>query len=109
MSAPTLVLRDDAARQVLRGFARAGVEIVGRARSPHGSDCSSSCEDGSNRTIGQCRCMRVMRLRVKRTDWLLVFGDRVESMGAVTVRLQGPYEASVPLAYGGGFWNKVEV
>lgn len=107
------MLRDAAARQVLRGLAQAGVEIVKRARSPHGSDCNSDCHDGSRKAMNYCRCLRVMRLRVQNagwekgsTDWLLVFGDH--QMGP-TVRLQGPYPATTPLFYGGGFWCKVEV
>jgi len=107
------MLRDSAARQVLRGLGRSGIEIVKRARSPHGSDCQTDCADHKAGIIG-CRCLRVMRLRVSNgpystsstTDWLLVFGDQNEGP---TVRLQGPYPATTPLFYGGGFWCKVEV
>lgn len=113
---PTTVceLRNEAARTVLRGLNAAGLEIVGKARSPHGSDCSCDAEHGMVREygyqafpMGQCRCLRVMRLRVHRGgDWLLIFGDCQEGK---TVRLQGPYTPDTPLHYGGGFWEAVEV
>ena len=113
MSAAPCDLRDDAARAVLRGLRVAGSRIIRRARSPHGSDCSSDCHDGTNKAIGQCRCLRVMRVRVPNaqygggtTDWLLIFGDQNEGR---TVRLHGPFTTETPLFYGGGFWCRVEV
>ena len=101
-------LRDQAARQVLRGLHIAGMEIVGRARSMHNSDCSSSCEGQTEpHSILRCRCIRVLRLRVHSAgDWLLLFGDRQENQ---IVQLQGPYDKDAKLSYGGGFWHKVEV
>jgi len=99
-------LRGEAARAVLRGFKLAGCEIVKRERSAHGSDCSCA-PDHQNGPMGQCRCLRVMRLRVPSAgDWLLIFGDCTESQ---TVRLQGPYNRETVLSYGGGFWNRVVV
>lgn len=104
--------RDAAARQVLRGLGRSGVEVVRRARSAHGSDCQTECAEHKPGIIG-CRCLRVMRLRVKNspwpwttTDWMLLFGDMNEGP---TVVLKGPYPETTPLFYGGGFWCKVEV
>jgi hypothetical protein len=105
---PTTVceLRGDAARQVLRGLRLSGAEVIARKRSPHGSDCSCS-PDHLNGPMGQCRCIRVMRLRSPRAgDWILVFGDCVESQA---MRLQGPFTPETPLSYGGGFWERVEV
>lgn len=106
MPTMTCELIDGAARQVLRGLKLAGIEIVSRARSAHGSDCA--CDDAhTSGPMGHCRCLRVMRLRVRRGgDWLLVFGDCQESQ---TVRLLGPYTEATPLHYGGGFWNAVTV
>ena len=99
-------LRDDAARQVLRGLKLAGAEIISRKRSPHGSDCDCSPEH-VNGPMGHCRCLRVFRLRVPRGgDWLLLFGD-IQEGGKV--RLQGPYQTETPLSYGGGFWERVDL
>jgi hypothetical protein len=96
----------DAARHILRGFKLAGIEVVGRARSAHGSDCDCRAEHLSG-PMGSCRCIRVVRLRVSGSgDWLLVFGDMAESN---TVRLQGPYTYDAALSYGGGFWVKVSL
>lgn len=106
MNAAACEFREDAARQVLRGLKLGGAEVVSRARSPHGSDCP--CAEGhTSGPMGQCRCVRVVRLRVPRAgDWLLVFGDCAEGR---TVRLQGPYSESTALGYGGGFWTRVQV
>jgi len=98
--------RGDAARAVLRGLAMAGARVVARARSPHGSDCPCDAAhlDGP---IGQCRCLRVMRVRAPAAgDWLLVFGDCAEGP---TFRLQGPYSEATLLQSGGGFWVRVTV
>jgi hypothetical protein len=105
-TAPLAILRSDAARAVLRGLALAGARIVKRARSQHGSDCPCDAAhlDGP---MHDCRCVRVMRVRVPSAgDWLLVFGD-VQGGGAVL--LSGPYDAATSLHYGGGFWERVEV
>lgn len=99
-------LRDDAARAVLRGLRLAGAAIVARARSPHGSDCDCRDEHLSG-PMGQCRCVRVLRLRLPSGgDWLLSFGDCAESR---SLRLQGPYTEATALGYGGGFWTRVDV
>jgi len=107
-SVPLCELRDDAARQVLRGLRRAGASIVVQRRSAHGSDCPADPAHVSTfEAMSRCRCLRVARLRVPRAgDWLLIFGDCAESQ---TVRLHGPYAEETPLVYGGAFWNKVEV
>jgi hypothetical protein len=106
VSAAPCELRGDAARTVLRGLRLAGASIVVQRRSHHASDCGHEIR-GMCERMGDCRCLRVARLRVPRAgDWLLLFGDCAEGP---TVRLQGPYTAETPLTYGGGFWAKVEV
>ena len=96
----------DAARAVLRGLKLNGMEILKKAKSSHGSDCSLSCTS-DDAPIGRCRCMRVYRLRVLRSgDWLLLMGDAAEGY---KVQLQGPYHHGTELSYGGGFWNRVSL
>jgi hypothetical protein len=104
MNATIAHFRHDAARAVLRGLSTAGGRVVARARSPHGSDCS--CDEAhAAGPMGQCRCVRVARVRVPSAgDWLLVWGDCQEGP---TLKLSGPYSEGTPLAYGGGFWAKV--
>ena len=106
ITTPTTDFRGDAARAVLRGLSLAGGRVVSRARAPHGSDCP--CDPAHLQgPIGQCRCVRVARLRVPLAgDWLLVWGDCAEGP---TVRLHGPYAHAAALHYGGGFWERVTV
>jgi hypothetical protein len=96
----------DEARNMLRLLFHGGgaARITGRARSPHGSDCDCS-PDHATRTMGECRCVRVFRLRALHSgDWLLYFGDMAEG-GSIT--LQGPYHYDTALSFGGGFWSRV--